>query len=86
MNDLKKNPIPNPIGLGSIYYGFNKLLQNAMLKPDGFVQNEETLGVSTNGAITIILRFLWCQEGRIVKNLSSACMRFLQANIAFGSI
>ena len=48
---LKKSPTPDPIGLGS--YTMDSHNVQRYVKPDGFVQNEGDIGVSTNGPYTI---------------------------------
>ncbi len=79
---LKKNPTPNPIGLGS--YTMDSHNVQRYIKPDGFVQNEGDIGVSTNGPYTISYGSLVPKKEDCENLLVPICVS--SSHIAFGSI
>jgi len=79
---LKKNPTPNPIGLGS--YTMDSHNVQRYVKPDGFVQNEGDIGVSTNGPYTISYGSLVPKKEDCKNLLVPVCVS--SSHIAFGSI
>ncbi|XHP75238.1 hypothetical protein KCTC52924_03004 [Arenibacter antarcticus] len=79
---LKKSPTPNPIGLGS--YTMDSHNVQRYVKPDGFVQNEGDIGVSTNGPYTISYGSLVPKKEDCENLLVPVCVS--SSHIAFGSI
>jgi hypothetical protein len=79
---LKKNPTPKPIGLGS--YTMDSHNIQRYIKPDGFVQNEGDIGVSTNGPYTISYGSLVPKKEDCKNLLVPVCVS--SSHIAFGSM
>jgi hypothetical protein len=79
---LKKNPTPKPIGLGS--YTMDSHNVQRYVKPDGFVQNEGDIGVSTNGPYTISYGSLVPKKEECKNLLVPVCVS--SSHIAFGSM
>ncbi|MCK0191036.1 FAD-dependent oxidoreductase [Arenibacter sp. F20364] len=79
---LKKSPTPNSIGMGS--YTMDSHNVQRYIKPDGFVQNEGDIGVSTNGPYTISYGSLVPKKDECKNLLVPVCVS--SSHIAFGSI
>ena len=79
---LKKSPTPKPIGMGS--YTMDSHNVQRYIKPDGFVQNEGDIGVSTNGPYTISYGSLVPKKEDCKNLLVPVCLS--SSHIAFGSI
>lgn len=79
---LKKTPTPKPIGMGS--YTIDSHNVQRYIKPDGFVQNEGDIGVSTNGPYTISYDALVPKREDCKNLLVPVCVS--SSHIAFGSI
>ena len=79
---LKKSPTPKPIGMGS--YTMDSHNVQRYVKPDGFVQNEGDIGVSTNGPYTISYGSLVPKKEDCKNLLVPVCVS--SSHIAFGSI
>jgi hypothetical protein len=79
---LKRSPTPDPIGLGS--YTMDSHNVQRYVKPDGFVQNEGDIGVSTNGPYTISYSSLVPKKEDCKNLLVPVCVS--SSHIAFGSI
>ncbi len=79
---LKKKPTPKPIGMGS--YTMDSHNVQRYIKPDGFVQNEGDIGVSTNGPYTISYGSLVPKKEDCKNLLVPVCLS--SSHIAFGSI
>ncbi|WP_026813697.1 FAD-dependent oxidoreductase [Arenibacter certesii] len=79
---LKKSPTPKPIGMGS--YNIDSHNVQRYVKPDGFVQNEGDIGVSTNGPYTISYSSLVPKKEDCENLLVPVCVS--SSHIAFGSI
>ncbi|SMG30372.1 FAD-dependent oxidoreductase [Arenibacter troitsensis] len=79
---LKKSPTPKPIGMGS--YTMDSHNVQRYVKPDGFVQNEGDIGVSTNGPYTISYGSLVSKKEDCKNLLVPVCLS--SSHIAFGSI
>tara|TARA_R110002049_G_scaffold113712_2_gene264186 strand:+ start:4581 stop:6251 length:1671 start_codon:yes stop_codon:yes gene_type:complete len=79
---LKRSPTPDPIGLGS--YTMDSHNVQRYVKPDGFVQNEGDIGVSTNGPYTISYGSLVPKKEDCKNLLVPVCVS--SSHIAFGSI
>ncbi|MCM4150768.1 FAD-dependent oxidoreductase [Arenibacter sp. N53] len=79
---LKKSPTPDPIGLGS--YTMDSHNVQRYVKPDGFVQNEGDIGVSTKGPYTISYGSLVPKKKECKNLLVPVCVS--SSHIAFGSI
>ena len=79
---LKKSPTPKPIGMGS--YTMDSHNVQRYVKPDGFVQNEGDIGVSTNGPYTISYGSLVPKKEDCKNLLVPVCLS--SSHIAFGSI
>ena len=61
-NELtKKRPTPESVGMGS--YGIDSHNIQRYITPEGYVQNEGDIGVSTNGPVPDLLRLAGSQEG-----------------------
>jgi hypothetical protein len=82
-NELrKKKPTPESVGMGS--YTIDSHNVQRYIKPDGFVQNEGDIGVSTNGPYEISYGSLVPNEGQAVNLLVPVAMS--ASHIAYGSI
>ncbi|RAJ08141.1 FAD-dependent oxidoreductase [Arenibacter echinorum] len=79
---LKKRPTPKPIGMGS--YTMDSHNVQRYIKPDGFVQNEGDIGVSTNGPYSISYETLVPKKEECRNLLVPVCLS--SSHIAFGSI
>lgn len=79
---LKKSPTPKSIGMGS--YTMDSHNVQRYYKPDGFVQNEGDIGVSTNGPYAISYGTLVPKSEECKNLLVPVCLS--SSHIAFGSI
>ncbi len=82
-NELrKKRPTPDSVGMGS--YTIDSHNVQRYIKPDGFVQNEGDIGVSTNGPYEIAYGSLTPKKEQCQNLLVPVCVS--ASHIAFGSI
>jgi len=82
-NELrKKKPTPESVGMGS--YTIDSHNVQRYIKPDGFVQNEGDIGVSTNGPYEIAYGSLVPKDGQAENLLVPVAMS--ASHIAYGSI
>ncbi|MDO6601144.1 FAD-dependent oxidoreductase [Arenibacter palladensis] len=79
---LKKSPTPKSIGMGS--YTMDSHNVQRYIKPDGFVQNEGDIGVSTNGPYAISYGTLVPKKEECKNLFVPVCLS--SSHIAFGSI
>ncbi len=79
---LKRRPTPRPVGMGS--YGMDSHNVQRYIKPDGFVQNEGDIGVSTKGPYSISYGSLVPKKEECQNLLVPVCVS--SSHIAFGSI
>jgi hypothetical protein len=79
---LKRRPTPEPIGMGS--YGIDSHNVQRYVTPEGHVQNEGDIGVSTNGPYQISYGSIVPKEGECANLLVPVCVS--STHIAFGSI
>jgi hypothetical protein len=79
---LKKRPTPDPVGMGS--YGIDSHNIQRYITPEGYVQNEGDIGVSTNGPYQIAYGALTPKKGQADNLLAPVCVS--SSHIAFGSI
>jgi hypothetical protein len=79
---LKKRPTPDSVGMGS--YTMDSHNVQRYITPDGFVQNEGDIGVSTGGPYQIAYGSLVPQKGQSDNLLVPVCVS--SSHIAFGSI
>jgi lysophospholipase L1-like esterase len=79
---LKKRPTPDSVGMGS--YGIDSHNVQRYITPDGNVQNEGDIGVSTKGPYQIAYGSLVPKKGRCDNLLVPVCVS--STHIAFGSI
>ena len=79
---LKTRPTPDPVGMGS--YGIDSHNVQRYITPEGFVQNEGDIGVSTKGPYQIAYGALVPQAGQAENLLVPVCVS--SSHIAFGSI
>ena len=79
---LKRKPTPNPVGMGS--YTMDSHNVQRYIKPDGFVQNEGDIGVSTKGPYSIAYGSLVPKKEDCTNLLVPVCVS--SSHIAFGSI
>lgn len=79
---LKRAPVPKPVGMGS--YTIDSHNVQRYIKPDGFVQNEGDIGVSTKGPYQISYGSLVPKKEECTNLLVSVCVS--SSHIAFGSI
>ncbi len=79
---LKKRPTPQSIGMGS--YTMDSHNVQRYIKPDGFVENEGDIGVSTQGPYEIALGSILPQRTQCENLLVPVCLS--SSHIAFGSI
>ena len=79
---LKRRPTPHPVGMGS--YGIDSHNVQRYITPEGFVQNEGDIGVSTNGPYQIAYGSLVPRNGEAENLLVPVCVS--SSHIAFGSI
>ncbi|HBY58726.1 MAG TPA: xanthan lyase [Solibacterales bacterium] len=79
---LKRRPTPDPVGMGS--YGIDSHNIQRYVTPEGYVQNEGDVGVSTNGPYQIAYGSLVPKKGQVENLLVPvACS---SSHIAYGSI
>ena len=82
-NELtKKRPTPEPVGMGS--YSIDSHNIQRYITPDGYVQNEGDIGVSTNGPYQISYGALVPKRGQAENLLVPVCLS--SSHIAYGSI
>jgi hypothetical protein len=79
---LKSKPTPDPVGMGS--YTIDSHNVQRYVTPDGGVQNEGDIGVSTNGPYSIAYGALVPRRGTVANLLVPVCVS--SSHIAFGSI
>jgi hypothetical protein len=79
---LKARATPDPVGMGS--YGIDSHNVQRYITPEGFVQNEGDIGVSTNGPYQIAYGSLVPQRVQAENLLVPVCVS--SSHIAFGSI
>ncbi len=79
---LKKRPTPHPVGMGS--YGIDSHNVQRYITPEGFVQNEGDIGVSTQGPYQIAYGSLVPKRAQCQNLLVPVCVS--SSHIAFGSI
>jgi FAD dependent oxidoreductase len=79
---LKKRPTPDSVGMGS--YGIDSHNIQRYITPEGYVQNEGDIGVSTNGPYQIAYGALAPKKGQADNLLVPVCVS--SSHIAFGSI
>jgi hypothetical protein len=82
-NELtKKRPTPQSVGMGS--YGIDSHNIQRYITPEGYVQNEGDIGVSTNGPYQISYGSLIPKKGQAANLLVPVCLS--SSHIAYGSI
>ena len=82
-NDLlKRRPTPEPVGMGS--YTMDSHNVQRYVTPEGYVQNEGDIGVSTKGPYTIAYGALTPKRAQCENLLVPVCVS--SSHIAFGSI
>ena len=82
-NELRKvNPTPDSVGMGS--YSIDSHNTQRYIMPDGFVQNEGDIGVSTNGPYEIAYGALVPRKEQCQNLFAPVCVS--STHIAFGSI
>jgi len=82
-NELtKKRPTPESAGMGS--YGIDSHNIQRYITPEGHVQNEGDIGVSTNGPYQISYGSLVPKKGQVSNLLVPVCVS--SSHIAYGSI
>ena len=82
-NELrKKKPTPDSIGMGS--YTIDSHNVQRYITPEGYVQNEGDIGVSTGGPYEIAYGALVPKRGQVQNLLVPVCVS--SSHIAFGSI
>jgi hypothetical protein len=79
---LKRRPTPEPVGMGS--YGIDSHNIQRYITPEGYVQNEGDIGVSTNGPYQISYGSLVPKKGQASNLLVPVCVS--SSHIAYGSI
>ena len=79
---LKKRPTPDSIGMGS--YTMDSHNVQRYITPDGYVQNEGDIGVSTHGPYKIAYGSIVPKKGQCDNLLVPVCLS--SSHIAFGSI
>jgi hypothetical protein len=79
---LKKKPTPDSIGMGS--YTMDSHNVQRYITPEGFVQNEGDIGVSTHGPYQIAYGSIIPKKGQCDNLLVPVCLS--SSHIAFGSI
>ncbi len=79
---LKKRPTPEPVGMGS--YGIDSHNIQRYITPEGYVQNEGDIGVSTRGPYQISYGSLVPKRGQAPNLLVPVCVS--SSHIAYGSI
>jgi hypothetical protein len=81
-NLLKKRETPDSIGMGS--YGIDSHNVQRYITPEGYVQNEGDIGVSTKGPYTIAYGSITPKKEQCENLLVPVCVS--SSHIAFGSI
>jgi hypothetical protein len=82
-NELtKRRPTPESVGMGS--YGIDSHNIQRYITPEGYVQNEGDIGVSTNGPYQISYGSLVPKKGQVANLLVPVCLS--SSHIAYGSI
>jgi hypothetical protein len=82
-NELtKKRPTPESVGMGS--YGIDSHNIQRYITPEGYVQNEGDIGVSTNGPYQISYGSLVPKKGQAANLMVPVCLS--SSHIAYGSI
>jgi hypothetical protein len=79
---VKRRPTPESIGMGS--YGIDSHNIQRYITPEGYVQNEGDIGVSTNGPYQIAYGALVPRKGQAANLLVPVCVS--SSHIAYGSI
>ena len=79
---VKTRPTPDPVGMGS--YTIDSHNTQRYVTPDGGVQNEGDIGVSTNGPYSIAYGALVPKRGQVANLIVPVCVS--SSHIAFGSI
>ncbi len=79
---LKKRPTPDSIGMGS--YTMDSHNVQRYITPEGYVQNEGDIGVSTHGPYQIAYGSIVPKKGQCDNLLVPVCLS--SSHIAFGSI
>jgi len=79
---LKTRPTPEPVGMGS--YGIDSHNVQRYVSPEGFVQNEGDIGVSTNGPYQISYGSLVPKAGQVSNLLVPVAVS--SSHVAYGSI
>lgn len=79
---LKRRPTPESVGMGS--YGIDSHNIQRYITPEGYVQNEGDIGVSTQGPYQISYGSLVPKKGQVSNLLVSVCVS--SSHIAYGSI
>ena len=79
---LKRRPTPEPVGMGS--YGIDSHNIQRYITPEGFVQNEGDIGVSTQGPYQIAYGSLVPKKGQARNLLVPVAVS--SSHIAYGSI
>lgn len=79
---LKRRPTPEPAGMGS--YGIDSHNIQRYITPEGYVQNEGDIGVSTNGPYQISYGSLVPNRDQAENLLVPVCVS--SSHIAYGSI
>ncbi|MCU0716103.1 MAG: FAD-dependent oxidoreductase [Pirellula sp.] len=79
---LKENPVKDSVGMGS--YTIDSHNVQRYVTPEGFVQNEGDIGVSTRGPYPISMRSLMPKKSEASNLLVPVCLS--SSHIAFGSI
>jgi hypothetical protein len=79
---LKRRPTPESVGMGS--YGMDSHNIQRYITPEGHVQNEGDIGVSTNGPYQISYGSLVPKKGQASNLLVPVCVS--SSHIAYGSI
>lgn len=79
---LKRRPTPKSVGMGS--YTMDSHNVQRYITPEGYVQNEGDIGVSTNGPYQIAYGSLVPKKGQCDNLLVPVCVS--SSHIAFGSI
>ncbi|MFN3325635.1 MAG: FAD-dependent oxidoreductase [Bryobacteraceae bacterium] len=79
---LKRRPTPEPVGMGS--YGIDSHNIQRYITPEGYVQNEGDIGVSTQGPYQISYGSLVPKKGQAANLLVPVAVS--SSHIAYGSI
>ena len=79
---VKRRPTPESVGMGS--YGIDSHNIQRYITPEGYVQNEGDIGVSTNGPYQISYGALVPKKGQAANLLVPVCVS--SSHIAYGSI